>query len=56
MAFATLYLGWSLATACPLVNHYRGQGYTDEQIEQGARARGVPEWIITIARRRCKAA
>lgn len=53
MTFATIYLAWSLAHACPLVNHYRAKGYSDAQIEAGARARGVPEWIITIAKRRC---
>ena len=49
----TLSLGWSLAHACPLVNHYRSLGYSDEQIEQYARSHDIPEWIIKIARSRC---
>ena len=49
----TITLAWSLATCCPVVNHYRAQGYTDEQIETGARAQGVPEWLIALAKRRC---
>lgn len=56
MTLATIYLAWSLANCCPLVSHYRAQGYSDAQIEEGARAKGVPEWIITIAKRRCKPA
>lgn len=49
----TIVLAWSFATACPIVNSYRAQGFTDAQIEEGARARHVPEWIIRIAKRRC---
>lgn len=49
----TIALTWSLAHACPIVNHYRAQGYSDEQIEQGARDRGVPEWIIRLAKSHC---
>ena len=49
----TIVLGWSLAHACPLVNHYRGLGYTDEQIEQYAREHDIPAWIIKIAKTRC---
>ncbi len=49
----TIVLGWSLANCCPVVNHYRAQGYTDEQIEQLARAHDVPEWIIRVAKARC---
>jgi len=48
-----IVLTWSLTNACPLVNHYRGQGYSDAQIEEGARSRGAPEWLIRIAKRRC---
>lgn len=51
----TVVLVWSLANCCPVVNHYRAQGYTDKQIEEGARAQGVPEWLIAVAKRRCKA-
>lgn len=50
----TITLAWSLASACPIVNSYRAQGYTDQQIEAGARERHVPEWIIRIAKARCK--
>lgn len=53
LVIITVVLSWSLAHACPLVNHLRGEGYTDEQIEQGARERHVPEWIIRIAKARC---
>lgn len=48
-------LAWSLTNCCPVVNHYRALGYSDLQIEQGARAQGVPEWLIALAKRRCKA-
>ena len=51
---AVIALSWSIATCCPLVKQYRAQGFTDAQIEEGARARGVPEWIIVLAKRRCK--
>lgn len=51
----TLMLAWSLANCCPVVNHYRSLGYSDAQIEQGARQRGVPEWLISLAKHRCKA-
>lgn len=48
-----IVLTWSLLEACPIVNRYRAQGYTDQQIEEGARSRGAPEWVIKIAKRRC---
>ena len=50
----TITLAWSLTNCCPVVNRYRGLGYTDVQIEQGARAQGVPEWLIALAKRHCK--
>ena len=49
----TIALAWSLSATCPLVESYRKQGYTDEQIEQGARERHVPEWLIALAKRHC---
>lgn len=49
----TVVLSWSLAHTCPLIESYRRQGYSDEQIEQGARERHVPEWIITLAKKHC---
>lgn len=53
---ATIALAWSLSQCCPMINHYRAQGYTDQQIEEGARARHVPEWLIALAKARCKPA
>lgn len=50
---ATLYLGWTLAAVCPRVDRYRARGYSDTQIEEMARAAGVPEKVITWARRSC---
>lgn len=38
---------------CTLVKTYRAQGYTDQQIEEGARARGVPDTVIRWARAHC---
>lgn len=51
---SVIVLAWSLATCCPVVNHYRSLGFSDKQIEDGARAKGVPEWIIALAKQRCK--
>jgi hypothetical protein len=50
----TIALAWSLTNCCPVVKHYRDEGYTDKQIEEGARAQGVPEWLIALAKRHCK--
>lgn len=52
--FLTLAVTWTLATTCPVVNHYREQGYTDAQIEAYAREHNVPEWLIALAKRHCK--
>lgn len=52
----TIALLWSLTNCCPIVKHYRDLGYSDAQIEEGARAKGVPEWLIKIAKARCRAA
>ena len=49
----TIMLSWSLAHACPIVNHYRSQGLSDAQIEQLAREHHVPEWVIKLAKVRC---
>lgn len=54
MTFATIYLAWSLANCCPLVGHYRAQGYSDAQIEAFAKEHGVPTWVIAYAKRHCK--
>jgi hypothetical protein len=53
MTFATIYLAWSLANCCPLVEHYRAQGLSDAAIEQLAREHHVPRWIIAWAKRNC---
>lgn len=53
---AALFLAWTLLGMCDVVNHYRAQGYSDSQIEQGARQRDVPEWLIKLAKSRCKRA
>jgi hypothetical protein len=52
----TIYLAWSLAHCCPLVERFRAQGYSDAAIEVLAREHGVPGWVIRWARRNCKAA
>lgn len=56
MMVMTIYLAWSLANCCPLVEHYRSQGLNDAQIEQLAREHRVPEWVIRHAKRHCRAA
>jgi len=48
-------LVWSLANACPAVDRYRSQGFTDEQIEVLAKENRVPAWVIKWARRHCRA-
>lgn len=53
VTLATVYLAWSLAHCCPLVNGYRERGYSDVAIERIARDAGVPEWIIRYAKRHC---
>jgi len=52
----TIYLAWSLAHCCPLVQSYRAQGMSDAAIEQLARENHVPRWIIAWAKRNCKGA
>jgi hypothetical protein len=47
-------LSLSLSNCCPLVQQYRAQGFSDAQIEQIARERGVPRWIIAWAKRHCR--
>lgn len=54
MSFATIYLAWSLAHCCPLVQSYRAQGLSDAAIEQLARDHGVPRVVIAWAKRHCK--
>lgn len=53
MNLLVITLAFNLSTACPMVQHYRDQGMSDEQIEVGARARHVPEWVIRLAKKRC---
>lgn len=53
MTLATVYLAWSLANCCPIVNGYRARGYSDAAIERIARDAGVPERIIAWAKRHC---
>lgn len=57
MMLLTVYLAWSLTTSpCAVVKHYQLQGYSDAQIEDGARSRGTPERVIAWAKRNCKRA
>lgn len=54
MSLATIYLAWGLSQVCVLVTQYRRQGYTDAVIEEGARARLIPERVIQWAKHNCK--
>lgn len=56
MTLLAVYMSWSLANCCPVVNHYRAQGLSDIQIEQKAREHRVPEWVIRWAKKNCRAA
>lgn len=56
MTLLTIYLSWSIANCCPVVNSLRAQGLSDQQIEEKAREHRVPEWVIRWAKRHCKAA
>jgi hypothetical protein len=48
-------LTWQLSSICPLVRNMRNVGYSDAQIEEIARLRNVPEWVITFAKKKCGA-
>ena len=51
---AVIALTISLSNCCPMVNAARAAGLSDHKIEQLAREKGVPAYIIAWAKRNCK--
>jgi hypothetical protein len=51
---ATIALTITLANCCPLIKEHKSLGFSDQQIEEKARANGVPEWVIAWAKRHCR--
>lgn len=47
-------LALALSSPCPAVEKARAGGMSDQQIEDAARSRGVPENVIRWAKTHCK--